>query len=301
MTDNDRVSDTAALPRPASTVVLARPAHTGFEIFLVRRHDAVAFMGGAHVFPGGRVDEADCIDDPATCGDGVELAAAGLKGRAPEEAVAFHVAAIRELFEEAGVLLARDAGASAAAAATSPVVHRDADVIRAWRRELLEGRMTIAGLARRERLRLALDALTPFAHWVTPALETRRFDTHFFFASVPPQQQAVHDDSENAEGLWIRPGDAIDAARRGDIALPPPTWTVLRALMPFTRIEEARSWARAQRSPRIEPRVAQRADGTRVIMLPGDPGCPAVEGFDAPERRFILVDGRWQPIEESKK
>src|SRR5688572_25860777 len=97
-----------ASPRLASTVVLARPATAGFEVFLVRRHDNVAFMGGAHVFPGGRVDDADYIEDASRWCDGVTAAVARMRDRTEEQAVAFHVAAIRELFEEAGVLLARD-------------------------------------------------------------------------------------------------------------------------------------------------------------------------------------------------
>src|SRR5687767_1382861 len=98
----------SSAPRPASTVVIARPAPVAFEVFLVRRHDAIAFMGGAHVFPGGRVDDGDRGPDARSWCDGVETAVSRMPSRPQNESVAFHVAAARELFEESGVLLARD-------------------------------------------------------------------------------------------------------------------------------------------------------------------------------------------------
>ena len=131
-------------PRPASTVVLARPATAGFEVFLVRRHDNVAFMGGAHVFPGGRVDDADYIEDASRWCDGVTGAVARMRNRTEEQAIAFHVAAIRELFEEAGVLLARD---------QRGIIAIDAGDERfiVSRRQLFEHRLTVRDLAERER------------------------------------------------------------------------------------------------------------------------------------------------------
>jgi 8-oxo-dGTP pyrophosphatase MutT (NUDIX family) len=254
-------------------------------------------MGGAHVFPGGRLDPEDYVAQPERCCDGVSGAIARLASRPPDAAVAFHIAALRELFEEAGVLLARDARVPAGADPTPQAVRSAPEAVVDWRRDLLEHRLTMSALAQREGLRLALDALTPFAHWLTPEIETRRFDTHFFFAVVPGDQEAVHDDREHTHGTWMRPADAIDAGRRGEIGLPPPTWTTLRALSRFARVEDAQAWARTQRAPCILPRVTQRADGARLIMLPGDPGCPPVDGFEAEELRFVLEQGRWRPIE----
>ena len=262
----------------------------------MRRRDNVAFMGGAHVFPGGRVDSEDYVGQPERCCDGIERAIAHRASHPPDAAVAFHVAALRELFEEAGVLLARDARARDSLEPTPRAVHSAPETLVEWRRDLLEHRMTMSGLAEREGLRLALDALTPFAHWVTPQIETRRFDTHFFFAVAPAGQQAVHDERESTHGTWIRPADAIERGRRGDIGLPPPTWTTLRALSRFAHIDDALAWARAQRAPCVLPRVTQREDGTRIIMLPGDPECPPVDGFEAEECRFVLEQGRWRPI-----
>src|SRR6478672_8496733 len=140
-----------ANPRPASTVVVLRDAAGGPEVFLVRRHEGTAFMGGAYVFPGGRVDAGDHGGDSSWC-DGVERAAA------------------RELFEEAGVLLAP----------TGTREHFVKD-----RTDLHGGRATLRAILEREHLRLGLDALVPCAHWVTPPIDTRQFDTWFFITRLP--------------------------------------------------------------------------------------------------------------------
>src|SRR5436190_17793790 len=150
----------------ASTVVLLRTANP-FEVFLVRRSDSIAFMGGAHVFPGGRVDASDEIADVAAMVEGTPRAVSRMADVAPNIAIAQHVAALRELFEEAGVLLAR------------PLTAVSIDRLKAERRDLLAGRISFPDVIRRERLRLAFDQLAYFAHWVTPEIETRRFDTRF--------------------------------------------------------------------------------------------------------------------------
>jgi 8-oxo-dGTP pyrophosphatase MutT (NUDIX family) len=271
--------------------VLARPAALQLEVFLVRRHDRVAFMAGAHVFPGGRVDDADYAADAERWCDGVEAAVAQMVRRPPAEAVAFHVAAVRELFEEAGVLLAHpDAGRIGELSdfLTTDLVE--------WRRDLIAHRVTMAELATRQAFRLRLDALTLFAHWITPDVETRRFDTSFFFAVAPDVQEAVHDDHEATHGTWMHPAEALERCRAGEIALPPPTWTTLRTLSRLGSVEEAQAWARVQSAPPIQPRVVGREDGARIILLPGDPSYAAVDGFVATETRFLLEDGRWLPV-----
>ena len=277
--------------QPASTVVLARsaPAST-FEVFLVRRHDNIAFMGGAHVFPGGRVDPADHLADPERWCDGWRGASERLHGRTAEDALAFHVAAARELFEEAGVLLARDV-----TGAFVTIGDEQGARFTEYRRAVTEGRLPLRELLRREGLRLALDALTVFAHWVTPDVELRRFDTCFFFAPAPGEQHAAHDDRELTEGTWMTPRAALESCLAGGIALPPPTWTTLRALSRCATLHDAERWARAQPVARVQPCVFVNDDGTRIVALPGDPLCAAVEGFHAEETRFVLEQGRWRP------
>jgi 8-oxo-dGTP pyrophosphatase MutT (NUDIX family) len=268
--------------RPASTVVLLRPAHP-FDVFLVRRSDSIAFMGGAHVFPGGRVDAADEIDDIDTASDGVQAAVARMPDVAPATAVAHHVAALRELFEEAGVLLAR------------PLTAMAADRLAAYRRDLLAGSTAFADIIRREHLRLALDELAYFAHWVTPEIETRRFDTRFFLARAPEGQTPVHDEGETSHSEWLAPLAAIERCRAGHISLPPPTWTTLDMLSKFDSIDAAFAWARRKPIPRVQPRFEKRGERT-LLFYPGDPMYPAVEGFEATETRFELENRRWRPI-----
>ena len=268
--------------RPASTVVLLRPARP-FDVFLVRRSDSIAFMGGAHVFPGGRVDTADHLDDIDAAGDGAAAAAARMPDVAPDVAVAHHVAALRELFEEAGVLLAR------------PLTATPSERLADYRRDLLAGAMTFVDIIRRERLRLAFDELAYFAHWVTPEIETRRFDTRFFLARAPEGQTPVHDEGESSHSDWLAPLAAIEQCRSGLISLPPPTWTTLSALSKFDSIDEAFVWARRKAIPRVQPRFEKRGEQT-LLFYPGDPMYPAVEGFDAAETRFVLENRRWRPV-----
>lgn len=283
---------TAAVPRPASTVALLRMADGRLEVFLVRRHDTIAFMGGAHVFPGGRVDDSDRLRDPHTVCDGVDDAVRRLDALPPAEAIAFHVSAVRELFEEAGVLLARRDGAGMLSIGGENVARFDG-----YRRALASQALSVRDVLEREGLRLALDALALAAHWVTPEIEAKRFDTRFFFALAPQNQAAAHDALETTSGTWFTPADAMERCRCGDLVLPPPTWTTLRLLSRFGTAEEAWTWAQVCPVPRIEPGFVFQEDGSRLVTLPGDPLCPTVEGFHAEETRFLLKDGRWTVVE----
>jgi 8-oxo-dGTP pyrophosphatase MutT (NUDIX family) len=271
---------------PASTVVLLRGEHP-FEVFLVRRSDSIAFLGGAHVFPGGRMDPSDHSHDLV---GGVRLQAdryVALASRMPdvpaEVAIAHHVAAVRELFEEAGVLLAQ------------PLIAASIERLVADRRDLLGGRITFADIIRREQLRLALDELAYFAHWVTPEIEIRRFDTRFFIARAPEGQTPIHDEGETTHSEWVEPTIAIERCRSGVISLPPPTWTTLQMLAKFDSIEAVFDWALRKPIPRVQPRFEKRGDRT-LLFYPGDPTYPPVEGFEAAETRFVLENRRWIPI-----
>jgi hypothetical protein len=113
-------------------------------------------------------------------------------------------------------------------------------------------------------------------------------------AAAPTEQLATHDGTETTEGIWVGPADAIARCRRGDIALPPPTWTTLRWLEEFDQVEAALEWARTKPIPRVQPTVVRRGDA-RLVMLPGDRTMPAVAGFEAKETRFVMSDGRWTP------
>ena len=265
---------------------------TTLEVFMVQRHHATAFMGGAYVFPGGRVDapDLDAADD-RWC-DECGLAASRFPDLPAGEAVAYHVAAIRELFEEAGVLLARDASGSFVSLAHPGHHQRFAR----YRADLHGGTRTLRDVVERERLRLALDAVVPWAHWVTPARETtRRFDTRFFIARAPEQQAPAHDETETTASVWIAPSVAILRARAGDIVLPPPTWTTLRELEPFASVDDVLVAASTRRMPRREPALLER-DGLQTLLLPGDPLNPdPLVGEPSYETRFVIVsEGVWR-------
>jgi hypothetical protein len=169
-----------------------------------------------------------------------------------------------------------------------------------YRRDLLAGTITFADIIRREQLRLALDELAYFAHWVTPEIETRRFDTSFFIALAPEGQTPVHDAGETSHSEWFAPLAAIEQCRRGFISLPPPTWTTLRQLEPFANVKDAMTWAHTREVPRVQPGFIQEGNG-RLVLLPGDPLVEKVAGFEARETRFILVDGRWQVVPRDVK
>jgi 8-oxo-dGTP pyrophosphatase MutT (NUDIX family) len=257
---------------------------------MVRRHEDTAFMGGAHVFPGGRVDAADGDADRTWC-DGVDHAVRQLDSLPPAEALAYHVAAARELFEEAGVLLARHPDGDFVSLAGA----EDHERLKQDRGRVHQGQTTLRAVIERERLRLALDALVLFAHWVTPPIDSRQFDTRFFMTRVPPDQTPAHDDTETTHSLWARPADAIAQAEGNEIVLPPPTWSTLRELEPFESVKEALAWARRRTVVRRMPKAIEQ-DGHRMLLLPGDPLHPDPAGDDPPPRetRFVLIDGRWR-------
>jgi 8-oxo-dGTP pyrophosphatase MutT (NUDIX family) len=276
--------------RPAATVVVLRDGPSGPEAFLVRRHEGTAFMGGAHVFPGGRVDAADFVTADDTWCDGTKEAAARLADLKPRDGIACHVAAARELFEEAGVLLAV-AGDGRYVSLAGPASRAR---FRQYRRDVYDGSRSFRDVVTGENLRLALGALIPFAHWVTPPVDVRRFDTRFFVARVPPEQTPAHDNTEATDSIWITAADAVARCRRDEIVLPPPTWTTLREIERFESVDDILAWTRTRRIVRREPMFVER-DGVKLLLLAGDPLHPD-PGAEASmyETRFVLTDGRWR-------
>ena len=281
------MNEFAADPKPASTVVVMRDGAQAPDIFMVRRHERTAFMGGAQVFPGGRVDAHDADGDQTWC-DGVDHAVKQLPGLSRAEAIAYHVAAARELFEEAGVLLARTESGSFVSLGDADGHAR----FRQYRIDVHSHASTFADIVRRDRLRLALDALVLFAHWVTPPIDTRQFDTRFFLTRVPPEQTPAHDETETTDSTWVTASAAIAQAEAGAIALPPPTWTSLRELEPFRTVAEAIAWARRRHVIRRQPMMID-GDGVRMLVIPGDPLHPEPAGHEVPsETRFVTADRR---------
>lgn len=275
-------------PRPAATVVLCRERFTdgAIEVLLLRRHDNLPFMGGAHVFPGGRVEDSDDRTEASTqAPDAAARVQRELAHAAPSRIDRqYRIAAIRELIEEAGVLLARGARGAADVASAQRV-----------RAALADGTGFFDALAA-EDLRADVGALVPVAHWVTPAGERRRYDTRFYLAEMPEGQHAAHDGVEATAAAWMRPVDAVAQAYAGTLRLPPPTWITLDALSAHDSLASLRTWAASRTVPRVEPRVLT-VQGRAVTVLPGDPEWPVPPDAERPRHtRFRLTDdGWWQP------
>lgn len=241
----DRPPDPPAPARPAATVVLLRDGEAGPETFLLRRNRSSGFVPGAFVFPGGRVDAGDA--EPG-------LAEAALALPDTPDA-AYWMAAVRETFEETGVLLARLAGGAP-----------DPDTVLRLRDDLLEDRTTLpATLA-------ALDARPDFervawiAHWITPLAEPRRFDTHFFLAAVPAAVDASPDPREMSEAIWIPPAAALDRFHAGRLPMVFPTVHTLELLAPFDTAARALDALRGRMVPTILPRLVRRPEGVAIVI-----------------------------------
>src|SRR4051794_38377660 len=248
--------------RPAATVLLVRDAEpTGVEVFVLLRNASAAFAAGMYVFPGGRVDDIDHAAELEPYCDGLDDATASARLGIEHGGLAYWVAAVRECFEEAGVLLARrrDGG---------PLVLDDAD-----RRAVHSGELSMEELCRRDGLVLDLRAIRYVAHWVTPAREgPRRFDTRFFLAAAPEDQEGAHDDAELVHSMWVRPAEAVARAEAGELLMMPPTVANLRFVAPCADAGEALAAADAIGTPpRIQPKLRPTADGSRQVSLPGDP------------------------------
>lgn len=268
-------------------MVVVRDQPEGYEVLLVKRNDKVAFMAGAHVFPGGRVDAADTLADPSTACDGVADLPRFADLSAAEE-TAYRVGAVRELLEEAGVLMARTPDG---AYATDAVASR-------LRAALADGG-SLETLVHDHGLRLALDAFVALAHWVTPEVEPRRYDTRFFLTTLPAGQTPRHDAGETTELQWLRPADAVARCARGELLLPPPTWTTLKQMARASTIVDLFAWAAARPVVRVQPHLVKGEQ--TMLTLPGDPLLPTLPGWEIPEdTRFVLEEGRgWKPVRAS--
>lgn len=246
--------------RPAATVLLLRDAPAGPEIFLLVRHREIEFAAGALVFPGGRVEPADAEIAAEVC---------------PADPFgAFRVAAVRETFEECGLLLARTPGGVALDPAQGAVLEAvlGAAVAAAHREALNAGARGFAALLRAEGLVPDVGALVHFAHWVTPADLPKRFDTHFFLAPAPPGQTAAHDGREAVDSIWITPGQALAEADAGQHTLLFPTRMNLARLAPAGSLAAALATAAARPVVTVQPQLETDAEGRKTLRIPIEAG-----------------------------
>lgn len=242
------ISSKDSEPVPSATILLLRDGDSGLEVFMVKRHHEIEFAAGALVFPGGKAASGDFDPDISDFADGVSTWSAGLRAVA--------VAAIREAFEEAGVLIARDQDTGELVSETrlASLDH--------YREQIEKGETSLLMMLRQERLRLASDQLAHFAHWVTPMHMPRRYDTHFFLVRSPFGHSGQHCGRESVDSLWVRPQDAI--ANRKEWRIMFPTRLNLMKLAESRSVDDALARARSEPPLTVEPWIEEGPDGKRL-------------------------------------
>jgi 8-oxo-dGTP pyrophosphatase MutT (NUDIX family) len=295
-----------ATPKKAATIILLREKKPeGFEVFLLKRHEKSSFMGGNYVYPGGRVDREDGSIEICSLSRGItpEKARQILGGSIPpEESLAYWVAGIRELFEEAGVLFAYDHFGNPFVL-QNPIKQQDE-----YRNLLQKGELTLCQLAQKEKILFALDQLHYYAHWITPEARSERFDTRFFLARHPLGQEASHDQKETTAGIWLTPERALEENLKGDVVLSPPTLKTLEDLSRFKSIDDVFDFSKKNEIRPILP-ILTKTSGEPFILFPWDPEYGMFQSGEIPATinhgrpsdpddnttRIIFREGRWHP------
>ena len=246
-------------PRDASTILLLRDVKDEIEVFMMVRHYEIDFNSGALVFPGGSVDKNDreIIAHPELYSGGAGL---------DETILSFRIAAIRETFEESGILLARPKGSKALVDARH--AHR---IEAAHRSELNESKITFLKVLTDNGMMLALDELVPYAHWITPEGMPKRFDTWFFLAAAPPDQLGAHDGKESTDSIWVSPREALAGGETGRFKLPFPTTRNLIKLGKQPNVKAALDDSRHKSIVTVMP-VMTRLNGGRQLRIPKEAG-----------------------------
>jgi 8-oxo-dGTP pyrophosphatase MutT (NUDIX family) len=298
----------AVIPKNAATVILLRDKEPeGLEVFLLKRHEKSSFMGGNFVYPGGRVDRDDGSLEICSLSKGItfEEAQKILGGiTSPEESFAYWIAGIRELFEEAGILLAYDQSGNFFQFKNRDQQERFLN----YRNSLHQGKMTICQMAQKEKLLLALDQLYYYAHWITPEARSERFDTRFFLAHYPLGQEASHDQKETTAGVWLTPCKALEENLKGEVILSPPTLKTLEDLSRFKSIDDTFSSLKEREIQPILPILTKIPSGP-LIIFPWDPEYDLFQKGEIPSpvnhghlsqpgdntTRLILKAGIWLP------
>jgi len=246
-----------AIPRPAASIVLIRDGEAGIETFMLQRHQGsgIAFSG-ATVFPGGKVDKEDDSADWTRT----------VAGAGSTPSLAYWVAAIRETFEEAGLLLARSGG-------SGPIL--SAGEVTRLVAEARNGSEQAAGfhaMIQREKLSLAADQMVHFAHWITPPMVPKRFDTHFFLVGAPAEQSAETDERESESGIWLTPRQVLDEMSAGRRSLVPVTRFTLELLETWPSVDHALAEARKRRVVTVLPEISRTPEGARLLRIPREAG-----------------------------
>jgi 8-oxo-dGTP pyrophosphatase MutT (NUDIX family) len=283
---------TSMPPAPAldaASLLLLRDGLAGPQVYMVRRHSRSPFLPNAHVFVGGRLDGVDLAPELQACcrGRSAADAAARLELDGPR-AVGLYVAAIRECFEEAGVLLA--CSEQSGDAPLPPTA-----ALEAMRRRLVDEDAPLAALLAEHGLVLPLDRLRYLDRWLTPEIEPRRYDTRFFVCRAPEEQQPSWDTHEMSAGGWLTVEDALQRNLRRELMLAPPTLTLLERLRGQRSVQEILAVAPDAPVPCTLPRLLSGAEQP-VLLLLGDHRYDDATSAAGPEHYVVLHDGRWERV-----
>ncbi len=280
--------------KDAATVILVRLSKdSDWEIFLARRHQKQSFMAGAYVFPGGQLEEIDSapeIENYIKTANVFDPCRLLQDNNLPiEKARGLFIAAIRETFEEAGILLGGKTIGNFISFYDENILKRFND----YRRELNTSQITLPEIARKEKILLFPNALIPYAHWITPEFERMRFNTRFFLAKLPPCQTPVADAKELTESLWVTPQEALEMQRQQKIILMPPTLKTIEELAAFKDIDKLFA---ATKKKIIYPILPQLAGNS--LKLPHDPEY-TIEAYKRPPNpnepsRILAENGVWK-------
>jgi 8-oxo-dGTP pyrophosphatase MutT (NUDIX family) len=254
-------------PVDACTVVVARegmPAGEPWQVFMVRRHVRSDFAADVFVFPGGKVDAGDRDPELLRLVDGHPSPLP--EGADIREWTVYGMTAIREMFEEAGILLARSEDGTPLDLLTERAERFDK-----YRLQIQAGAVTMLDMARTEKLRFMGDALHPLSRWVTPESFPRRFDTRFFVARMPERQLPIHDRAETTESTWIAPDEALDRYDEGSFPLVYATEMHLRRMEDYETVDDLIASIDSTDLSPVMPKPITR-DGVEEFLLPGDPG-----------------------------
>ena len=273
----------SAPPRPASTVVMLRDGPHGLEVFLVKRHGLSDVLGGAFVFPGGKLDASDSLLDPVLHLDQLPTtlhASLGESALDVSTATGLYVAALREAFEESRVLFTVDGTVAKSA--------------------LQQGKtQSFNALLAELHVRLQTQNLLPWSRWITPrtpSITNKRFDTRFFVAAVPHGQDATHDNHEATESVWLTPRAALLQYWDRHIELAPPQIMSLAHLAHHTTVDSVLNSARNVPPPLILPESFDE-DGSRVLCYPGDPAHSVTQRALPGPTRLIYRNKRFEPLD----
>ena len=292
------MTETPVPIKPAATIILARDVADGFEVLMLKRTTQVTFAKGMHVFPGGGLDAQDQqAEMVALCAGLDDRQASHLLG-IERGGLAYWIAAVRECFEEAGLVLGYHANKQ-----LFSFDQTEADRLAELRADFTHNKLSFVEILKQLELRVATDQIHYFSHWVTKAGQPRRYDTRFFVARAPSQQIPMQDNSETVAHLWVRPEDALAMGKVGELSLMFPTIKTLETLANFDCVDDLLMHAKTPRKIlKMNPKGALDRDGQSHLLIPGDPAYAEVTKIDVNNEghcRNYIAPGLPTPIGEN--